>query len=98
MDQKILDKITQNPNCYIIFYSQWCTYSLRALDLLRSNNVCYKGYLIESIKGDMPYLLSVFKSNTDKLNYDNNHNTRPIIFYDSKYIGGYSELNALFNQ
>ena len=91
LDQVILKKITQPTDCYIIFYSNWCKYSLNALSLLRSRNACYKGYEIESIPGGMDYLLKLFNS-TSELNFNPMHKTRPMIFYNGKFIGGYSEL------
>jgi len=56
----IIDKIINaEPNTFVIFFVYGCPYSSRALELLRTNNLPYKGYDIDSIKGSMRKLLEV---------------------------------------
>ena len=91
-NRKILEYGDQD--LYVIFYSSWCEYSKKALDLLRDNNLSYKAYSIESIKGGMERLLKLLKNNKEETysEFDPNYKTRPIIFYKGKFIGGYTEL------
>jgi len=102
MDQKhnkcgILKKITadDNKNRYLIFYSEWCGYSMNAIKFLRDNNLNYKSYIIDKIDGGMEKLLSCLLIHANKLNFDPNHKTRPIIFKDGKFIGGYDQLKLI---
>ena len=94
MSDKIIDKIVSNNNKYIIFYSKWCGYSMKALDLLRLKKVEYKGYNIDKINGGMSRLLEIFNNNS-LLSFDNSHKTRPIIFFNGKFIGGYTDLEKI---
>jgi glutaredoxin len=92
----IVDKIVTRKDCYVFFYSEWCKYSMQALSLLKSSNACYKGYIIEDIptnNGDkMAYLLSVLNNSSSKTNFDPNHKTRPIVFYNGTFVGGFTQL------
>jgi glutaredoxin len=91
--KSIHNKLLKYKDVYIIFYSDSCGYSTNALELLRNNKLKYKGYEIENIPGGFNFLLSKLKSNKQITNFDENHTTRPIIFYKGKFIGGYTELS-----
>lgn len=84
--------INAEPDTYIIFFVKTCPYCANALDLLRKNNVRYKGYDIETINGNMPKLLKVLNDNAKLISFDTSHTTKPIIFYNKKYLGGYDKL------
>ncbi len=87
------------PNKYVIFYSDWCGYSNKALELLRTKNVPYKRYIIDEIKTirTVEELVQKLSVNTS-LQVNTSHKTRPIIFYDGRFIGGYSDLVEHFTQ
>lgn len=87
--EKIIDA---DPNTFVIFFVYGCYYSESALNLLRKKNVPYKGYDINTITGQMPTLLQIFKKNADLIGFDVNHTTKPIIFYKNKFIGGFDQL------
>ena len=91
---KLIENITNDEysDYYIIFYSTWCGYSQKAIELLKDKNVKFKGYIIENIDGDMTVLLNKLIKNKDIIKFNPEHKTRPIIFYNKKFIGGYSEL------
>lgn len=94
----IIQKIIEAPqNTYVIFFVRDCPYSRKALDLLRTKNVKYKGYNINEIKGNMPRLLEVLNKHVDMIYYDPSHKTKPVIFYNGKFIGGFDELNKILN-
>jgi len=88
--RKILDA---DADTYIIFYIEECPYCLSALELLRNSNVKYKGYIIDKISGGMPELLNVLTKYSRSINFNVNHQTKPIIFYNRKFLGGANELS-----
>lgn len=85
-------KVLDNDDKYIIFYSSWCGYSQRALEFLRSNNLPYKGYSIDKIKNGLEHLLKRLGTNYELTNFQQDHRTRPIVFHNGKFVGGYTEL------
>lgn len=92
----IIEKIINAPvNTYIIFFTYDCPYCRRALDLLKRSAVAYKGYDINAIQGGMPKLLDVFNQNNKLINFNPNHRTKPIIFNNGIFVGGYTELSQL---
>jgi glutaredoxin len=46
----------------------------------------------------MPELLKVLNKNANLINFDKNHRTKPIIFYNGKFIGGFQQLNEKLNK
>lgn len=82
---------------YIIFYSEWCPFSMDAIELLTNTRTPYISHIIDTMRighttGDLKKLLSRFKQYKDVLKFNEKHSTRPIIFYNGKFIGGYQEL------
>jgi glutaredoxin len=91
--QSAITKIKTAPkDTYVIFYVKECPYCQNALALLEKSGVNCKGYNIHDIKGDMLALLSVLNTNANEIGFDKGHKTKPIIFYNGKFIGGYTEL------
>lgn len=95
---KFTRKICKNKNIYIIFYSDWCMYSIKALKLLQKHKKPFKGYIIEKLTIDIKDILDKLKKTSKITNFDCNHKTRPIIFYNGKYIGGYDKLYNLLEK
>lgn len=94
MDNAIINKITgADANTYIIFFVPTCRYSQLALQTLRNNNLSYKGYDIGEITGGMPELLRVLNKNAALFQFDTDHKTKPIIFFNGKFIGGADDLS-----
>jgi|LakMenEpi03Aug12_release.lakeMendotaPanAssembly.Ray.scaffolds.fasta_scaffold204820_4 glutaredoxin len=94
MYNKYTNKILQykNKNIYIIFYSPWCKYSIDAINLLKSKGLSFKGYNIDKIKGEIERLLFYLKQEKDIIKFNENHKTRPIIFHNGKFVGGFTDL------
>lgn len=89
----IVNKIVYaEPNTYIIFYDPACGYSKKALADLRSSKKPYKGYDITQIKGGLPKLIDTLTSNAELIGFNTSHHTKPVVFYDGKFIGGSTEL------
>lgn len=80
----------------VILYSPWCRYSRMALELLNENRIQCVSIKIEDINDTMSQIVSqLAKSGIP--NFDGTHRTRPMIFIDGKFIGGFSELQKLLN-
>mgnify|MGYP001434436943 CR=1 FL=1 len=93
-EKKILNKINNKNLDFVIFYSDWCQYSINALNLMKEKNNSFKAYKIDKIKIDN--LLKYLKKTKDKTNFDENHKTRPIIFKKGIFLGGYTDLLKQF--
>lgn len=89
-----VEKVLKHKDKIVIFYSPWCAYSNRALDLVRESKLPNKCYNIDSISDGFNKIKERFDSNKDLLNFNTNHKTRPIIFVNGRFIGGYTELKS----
>lgn len=93
MEGTILSKIIEAPkNTYVIFYVSTCTYSQKALSLLQSSHVNYKGYDMLQVNHGWHILLNTLQTHASELSYDTNHTTKPIIFLNGDFVGGYTQL------
>ena len=95
MENEIIEKINNNPGYYVMFYSPGCKYCDDSLKLLRDSNVNYKGYNIDKIPGEKAYVMDVFLRNKESLQYKPEFKTKPFIFLNGKFIGGFNELKNL---
>ena len=94
---KYTSKIINNKKTFIIFYSDWCGYSQNALKLFKKKKIKFKGYKIDKIKGNIKKLIELLTETKASTNFNCDHSTRPIIFYNGKFIGGYNELVKFIN-
>lgn len=95
----ITKKITDNNDKIVIFYSDWCGYSKNALAYLKQNNISFKGYNIDNIKGGINKVLDELVQSSQQTKFPPNYTTRPLVFYKGKFIGGNNELvNFNFNK
>lgn len=92
MVNKFVQKILTNNDIFTIFYNEWCPWSMKAIALLKEKNFKFKAYKIKDINKLINNILEY-----PKLQFDVNHKTRPIIFKDTKFIGGYDKLVKYFN-
>ena len=95
-NKKILDY--KNENIFIIFYSPSCKYCTNAIDLLKYKNLSFKGYNIDNLKGGLNKLLYHLKQQKELTKFNENHKTKPIIFYKGIFIGGFSDLEDFLNK
>jgi glutaredoxin-related protein len=84
---KYFDKITkyENDDIHLVFYSSWCGFSMKLLHFLKDKQINHKGY---EVSNDFKNVLKDLIDNKDKLVFDPEHDTRPIVFYKGKFIGG----------
>ena len=87
-----LAKIKKYNDRYVIFYDNGCPFSENALELLNESGAKFKSYVISNITDSLQNLISYFRKHGAPVKFDNNHRTKPIIFYRGKFIGGYTEL------
>jgi glutaredoxin len=97
-----IKKIKYNKDHYVIFYVNDCPYCQNALNLLRQSSVKWKGYDIDTINGGLDSLLKVFNNHNLLTEYNKAHGvvhrTKPLIFYNGKFIGGFTDLQQLKNE
>jgi len=90
--KKIIDADTDT---FVIFFIYECPYSMKALDFMKDRNLKYKGYNINSINGGMSRLLQILNQNASMINFDPKHKTKPIIFVNGQFVGGFQDLQRL---
>jgi glutaredoxin len=90
--QKILGA---GNNTFVIFFVHECPYCRNALTLLQNSGAHFKAYNINNINGGMGKLLSVLNQNANMIGFNRNHQTKPLIFLNGKFIGGFSNLQQM---
>lgn len=76
---------------YVLFFSPYCTYSMRAIDHLKSNGTPFDAYDVARFGG-------IDQVHSDLLNineFDPSHTTIPMIFLNGQFIGGCDDLLRL---
>jgi glutaredoxin len=89
---RCVHKIIKHNDKYVVFYNTWCSFSKKALEKIKESKEPYRLYDIDSVKDGMATILQSLNKGVDKINFNSNHTTSPIIFYKGKYVGGYSDL------
>jgi glutaredoxin len=87
--RSVIDKIKSNE--WVILYSPWCGYSKAALQLFSSKKIPKVAIDIENINGSMNEIRSML-SRDSTIGFPYEYSTRPMIFNDGKWLGGYNEL------
>ena len=89
---QILKKINTNANTYLIFGLSTCGYCKKSLVYMKEKNLQYKYYEMDKYyEIFIPILEKLIKLNPS-LKINPAHRTFPVIFYNKKFIGGYSDL------
>jgi glutaredoxin len=88
--EALIDIIRSNKKGWIIIFSNWCNFSLNALKLLNEKNPIMID--LANVEPSFSEVLSELKK-LDMISMY--HRTRPIIFYDGEFIGGYDELKKI---
>ena len=81
---------------FTIYQSPFCPYCQESLEILqtlnRQHQISLKNVNLDEVEGGKSRVVHFFKANADKYGYDKNHDTRPIIFFNRRFIGGNSDL------
>lgn len=88
-------QIIKSNDC-VILYSPWCGYSKKALSLLNQGHVPYMSIDIEKIDATMNEIRSRLARERG-FKFPESYSTRPMIFMNGKFIGGYTELINLLS-
>jgi len=86
------DKIVTNKNFYIVFGIDKCSYCTKTIDWLYANNKSFKYYNIIKYRSIFINILKKINEYDPELSININHETFPVIFYNGKWIGGYSDI------
>ena len=90
--EKILDKINVNNDTFLIFGLSTCKYCKNALEYLKTNSLQFKYYEVDKYYEIFIPILNKLAELNNKLNIDPLHRTFPVIFYNKKFLGGYTDL------
>lgn len=84
--------IYQSPEC------PYCRESVSILNKLReTKGIPCKIIDFKEINGGKDTVLQYFNQHSQQYNFNINHRTKPIIFFNTKFIGGNSELKQLLD-
>jgi glutaredoxin len=99
-----LEKIQKYKDRYVIFWEPGCPYSEDAMNFLKSHNLSYRDYIISKIPNNrekgtfmtLNELADYFNEDANKeaTGYSEKHRTKPIIFFEGKFLGGFAELKG----
>jgi glutaredoxin len=92
--KQVIKKIKDSE--WAILYSPWCSYSKSALQLFKKKNITPTAIDIESISGSINEI-QMGLAKDDSIGFPSNYSTRPMIFMNGKWLGGYRELNEYFS-
>jgi glutaredoxin len=97
MDKKINKLIKVINNCaennhVLLLGLSYCPYTSKSKNYLKSNNIKYIYYTVDKYYDIFIDLLNQLNNKDSSFEININHKTFPIIFYNNKFIGGYSEL------
>lgn len=81
----------------VILYSPWCGYSKNALQLLNKNHISHTSIDIDDIGASMDGIRSRL-AKEKSLGFPASYSTRPMVFINGKFIGGYNELRDRLSQ
>jgi glutaredoxin len=76
---------------YVILYSPWCAYSRSALGLFKNYNIISEKIDIETVNGSINEIRSAL-ANDKTISFPSDFSTRPMIFHNGNFVGGYDEL------
>lgn len=91
---KLYDKIN-NKTYFVVFGLSTCIFCKKTIELLENKNIKYKYYLIDDFYNLFFKVFVNLAKTYPNLNIDQSHKTVPVIFYENKFIGGYTSLKNL---
>ena len=94
---KILEKIKINTDTYLIFGLSTCGYCKKALEFSKTNDLQFKYYEMDKYYEIFIPILDKLIELDPSLKINPTHRTFPVIFYNKKFIGGYTDLVSIIN-
>jgi glutaredoxin len=91
--RNVIEKIKSNE--WVILYSPWCKFSKDALALFKSSNITPSTIDIEHIDGSLNEIRTEL-SNQNSIQFPFEYSTRPMIFLNGRFLGGFQELKDYF--
>jgi len=91
---KLILKINEfnDSKKFLVLGLSECPFSLKTKEYLKSHNLNYKFYNIDNYREIFFQLLNKLSDIKPEFNINLNHKTFPVIFYNNKFIGGFSDL------
>lgn len=80
----------------VILYSPWCSYSKNALSLLNQHRISHSSIDLEKIDASMGEIRSRL-AKEKSFKFPESYSTRPMIFINGKFIGGYNDLKKILD-
>ena len=74
-----------HPRMWVVYGKQYCPYAIATYKLLKARSQTYRAYDVDAIGARV-----LLHTLGDRI--PSSHNTTPIIFYNTRFIGGYSDL------
>lgn len=88
-----VDKILNaEKDVYVVFYDPGCPWCRKALSAVKDKK--HINILISS----MPALLKELNARASEINFKASHRTKPLIFYNGSFIGGFTELDKFLTK
>jgi glutaredoxin len=95
---QIFNKIKSNNNTFLIFGLSTCKYCKNAIEYSINKSLQFKYYEMDKYYDIFIPILNKLSNLDQNLNIDPMHDTFPVIFYNNKFIGGYSQLITFFSK
>ena len=89
---QMLEKIKNNKKLYTIFGLSTCGYCKKTLSYMKDNNLEFKYYDMDKYYEIFVPILNKLTNLEPSLKINPEHRTFPVIFFNEKFIGGYSDL------
>lgn len=94
---KLYAKIYDSDKKIIFFGLSYCEYCKKTIELLKKHKITYKYYQIDNCYNIFFTILRNVSKLYPNFEIEPNCKTVPVIFFNRKYIGGYTELKNILN-
>lgn len=89
--------LPDETHAFTLYIRNGCPYCEAAVNLVKKlpSSVKYQIFAVNDLSVDKKGLQDALSQNT---NFDRKHNTYPIVFTQSRFLGGYSDLQQLLSR
>ena len=92
-DTLLQNLLPKNKNIFTVYGTRWCPWCKNAISLLNEKRIKYVYHDIEDIS--YKYGIDIIEKLQERTN---NQKTIPIIFFKTKHIGGFTDLETLLKR